>query len=213
MQKSDEGKFFEIMTGLGELYGKEVSSSVMELWFRALEGYDIEAISAAASAHVSNPDNGQFFPKPADIVKMISGTSKDSAFIAWSKVEKAVERVGSYHSVVFDDPIIHKVIQDMGGWIVFGEKTYDEWPFVKNEFITRYQGYKSKSGQIDHPGKLIGIHEANNRKTGHEVAEPVLIGDERAAMKVLEGASNKPALEYKKVSDVMPDLLESKLIK
>lgn len=191
MIKNDDIRFAEIMTGLAEMYGKEISDGAMGLWFEALAHYDIDAISSAASAHVSSPDNGQFMPKPADIIKMIGGTSKDSAFLAWSKVDKAVQRVGNHKSVVFDDPLIHAVISDMGGWISFGEKDGDEWPFVGNEFKSRYQGYKSRGEVPEYNGKLIGLSEANNRTAGFEIAPPVLIGDAVLAKRVLECATGK----------------------
>jgi hypothetical protein len=191
MRDGDDARFSGIITGLAEMYSKEISDGALMLWFEALKAYDIDAISAAASAHVSSPDSGQFMPRPADIIKMIGGTSKDSAFLAWSKVDKAVQRVGNYKSVVFDDPLIHAVISDMGGWISFGEKTEDEWPFIGNEFKSRYQGYKSRGEVPEYNGKLLGLSEANNRTAGFEIAPPVLIGDAVLAKRVLECATGK----------------------
>ena len=51
----------------------------------------------------------------ADILRMMQGTSLDSALSAWAKVDKAVRRVGTYETIVFDDEIIHRVIHDMSG--------------------------------------------------------------------------------------------------
>jgi len=189
--QKDAAQFAMIITGLAEMYRTEISDGAMGLWFQAMQAYDIEAISAAASAHISSPDSTSFMPVPADIIKMIGGTSKDSAFLAWSKVDKAVQRVGNHKSVVFDDPLIHAVISDMGGWISLGEKDEDEWPFIGNEFKARYQGYKSRGELPEYNGKLIGLSEANNRTAGFEIAPPVLIGDAVLAKRVLECATGK----------------------
>lgn len=191
MTKQDAARFAQIITGLSEMYGKEISDGAMALWFEALKAYDIDAISVAASSHVASPDSGQFMPRPADIIKMIGGTSKDSAFLAWTKVDKAVRMVGNHKTVVFDDPLIHAVIGDMGGWIALGEKSDEEWPFIANEFKNRYQGYKSRGEVPEYNGKLIGLSEANNRTAGFEIPAPVLIGDAVQAKHVLECATGK----------------------
>jgi hypothetical protein len=106
-----------------------------------------------------NPDNGQFIPKPADLVKLMQGSTADSAMQAWTKLDFAVRCVGVYASVSFDDPIINVVINDMGGWVKFGTKSVDEWPFVSNEFVKRYRAYKTQNAlprsSPDHlPGRI-----------------------------------------------------------
>lgn len=210
MKEQDKLRFAQILTGLAELYGKEFSRVTMGLWFEALKDYDIEAISAAVSAHVKSPDTGQYLPKPADVVKMIAGTSKESSHIAWTKVDKAVRQVGVNQTVVFDDPLIHRVISDMGGWVALGDKTEDEWPFVANEFQNRYLGYKSRNVSAEYPPKLLGLHDAQNdgiydaswyKERGLQQPPPVLIGDASAARQVLAGGSTRPAIEFTKASE------------
>jgi len=203
MQENDKLKFAEIMTGIGELYNKTISKPFLSIFFEALKEHDIESVVSAISAHVRNAENGQFFPKPADIIRRISGTEKDAAQVAWAKVDKAVRCVGPYSTVVFDDEIIHRVIDDMGGWICLGEKTEKDWPFIANEFRERYHGYKMR-GKIDtYPRRLIGINDAENVCFGPEwygdrglpQPEPVLIGDAGKAVKILEEGSCRPAIE------------------
>ena len=115
MQANDFQKFKEGLQGVMSFYRQEVSDFALDVWWSALKIYDLRAISEAFGKHVANPDNGQFPPKPADIVRMLQGSSQDSALVAWSKVDKAVRSIGLYETVVFDDPIIHRVIMDMGG--------------------------------------------------------------------------------------------------
>lgn len=164
----------------------------------ALKDFGIEAVARGFTAHVQNPDNGQYFPKPADIVKIISGTTRDKSFVAWTKVDKAVRMIGSNQSVVFDDLLINKVIDDMGGWIALGEKSEREWPFIAKDFQERYRGYGEKRELPNGcPRKLIGAHEAENERLGFDIAPPVLIGDQSVAKNILLSAPGKPALEMK----------------
>lgn len=110
-----------------------------------MKPFDLAAVKDALNRHCVNPDNGQFMPKPADVVKLLQGSSQDGALVAWAKVDRAVRQVGTYSTVVFDDPIIHRVVQDMGGWVALGDKREKEWPFVAKEFENRYRGYPMRS--------------------------------------------------------------------
>jgi len=132
---------------------------------------------------------------PADIVQMLQGTTVDSALIAWSKVDRGVRVVGPWRSVAFDDPLIHAVITEMGGWTALGNKEEGDWPFLKNEFSTRYRGYRSRSIVPDYPPVLIGMSEANNSKEGHQWNEPpTLIGNAKTAQNVMLLGTHKPML-------------------
>ena len=145
MNQNDYDDFDETIVAVGEQYGKSLSEGVKMLYWQGLINYDLKAVQQALYRHIRNPDNGQFMPKVADIIRMLQGSTQDSALIAWSKVDKAVRSVGTQVTVVFDDPIIHRVLQDMGGWLALGTKQETEWPFVAKEFENRYRGYKAKN--------------------------------------------------------------------
>ncbi len=194
--KESEIKFSELLSGVAEMYGQSPSPILFELWFNTLKRFDFEAISRAFSTHIQDPDHGKFMPRPADIVRIIEGSGQDSAFLAWTKFEKALGTVGTYESVVFDDPIIHRVVADMGGWTRQGQVTERELPYVKNEFIRRYQEIKSRGVIPEYPPKLVGISEGQNRLSGFldMIPEPVLIGDQAKAQAVLLNGSDQPSL-------------------
>lgn len=183
MDSNDKKAFASLMYALGSLYDMDLENKViLKIWFEALSEYTIEEVGKAVTAYIKSPDFGTYKPKPADIIKMISGTASDNAFLAWSKFIEAVKRVGTYSSVVFDDPIIHRVVDDMGGWCSFGTKTEKELPFVQNEFVSRYRAFRSKPELPTHSKKLVGIIEAENAKEGFEVKQiPVFIGDKKKA--------------------------------
>lgn len=189
MHQSDFDGFVDIIQAVSEQYGKRLSDSVLALYWQGLQDFDLPAVKDALGRHLRNTDTGQFMPKIADIIRMLQGSSQDCAFAAWTKVDKAVRTVGPYESVVFDDPIIHRVLHDMGGWLLLCDKTDDDWPFVAKEFENRYRGFKSKSERIDFPSKLIGLFEKENTAAGRPVKEPLLIGDATKAQKVLTNGS------------------------
>ena len=160
-------RFAALMTALADYYEKSLSKGVLALYWEGLRQYDYEAIEKAAWAHTQLPDEaGRWMPKVSDLNKMLAGRTSDQGQIAWSKVDRAVRTVGPYSSVAFDDPVIHRVIQEMGGWVYMGCKEEKEWPFVAKEFITRYQAYKMTGDTPEHAPYLVGIAEAQNQHSG-----------------------------------------------
>jgi hypothetical protein len=195
MQADDFGAFNDLMTGVYSFYSKEASSFSLDVWWHAMKPYDFDAVRDALGRHCVNPDSGQFLPKPADVVKMLEGSTLDSAVLAWTKVDAAVQRVGTYTTVVFDDALIHRVLDDMGGWIQMGTKTIDEWPFVAKEFQQRYRGYKARRVVPEYPPKLLGIIDRENSLQGYALSTPVLIGIPGSAQAVLAGGSNRSLIQ------------------
>lgn len=195
-----------MLTAVAEVYRPEkpLDASVIAIYWHALEPFDLAAVRKAFDRHVKNPDVGQFMPKPADLIRMLQGSSQDAAFAAWTKVDHAIRQVGTYADVVFDDPIIHRVVQEMGGWIAFGTKTEDEWPFVAKEFENRYRGYRQRSDIPDYPAVLIGIAGAYNRNGGHPLTPPMLIGDAEKASSVVLGGTDRPLVTFTQASKALP---------
>lgn len=190
MKNADKAAFFEMLTVLGDTYGRQLPEGVLMLYWQALQGFELRDVSEAIGAHLRNPDTGQFFPKPADIVRMIEGSTESAAAVAWTKVEQAVKHIGTYRDVVFDDPLIHRVIQDMGGWIQLGTKTIDAWAFVGKDFQARYRAYRQRRVIPDYPPRLIGQANGHNRSHGFALEPPAYVGDhERCALIEQRGRS------------------------
>ena len=202
MTEKDFDEFENVISGVGDLYGKKMSEWGLSIWWESLRNYDLKAIRDALSKHVRNPDSGQFMPKPADVIKMLHGSTVDSALVAWAKVDRAVREVGAYQDVVFDDPVIHRVIEDMGGWIAFGSKTETEWPFTAREFENRYRGYAGRGTTPEYRSVLTGISNAHNQQQGFKTAEPVLIGNAKVAREVMSLGGGK-VLQITRLGEVL----------
>lgn len=203
MQKSDYDNFVDTWTQAWDLYGKSLSPGAVMLAFNALMRYELKAITQALTAHVNDPDSGQFPPKPADVVRLIDGRKDDRAQAAWTKVEQTARRVGQYETVVFDDPIIHCVIQDMGGWIDLCMTAEDELPFKAREFEKRYQGYLLRGGVEDHAKKLTGRTDQTNQASGfgEQKQTPTLAGNAEKATAVHERGGDKQPVAFTKLGD------------
>lgn len=202
MQPEEKERFYTTLTGIADYYGKELSTGTLKLYFEGLRQYDLDAVEKALWAHTQNPDTGQWMPKIADVTKMLQGRTADQAAIAWSKVDAAVRRVGNYQDVVFDDPLIHRTLMDMGGWLQLSGKTEDEWPFVARDFENRYRGYRMRGEVPEYPPVLIGLANAHNGKQGLRTMPPILIGDQARAAQVMAGGSTAPLIEMKSAGEL-----------
>jgi hypothetical protein len=202
MQVDEFQKFHDGIAGVMGFYGKSISRFALDVWWTALKSYELPAVIDAFNRHLANPDAGQFAPKPADIIRMLQGSTQDSALRAWAKVDRAVRSIGTYCDVVFDDALIHRVIQDMGGWIGLGTKTEAEWPFVAKEFENRYRGFRSRNEHPPYAPVLIGIATAHNEPKGFASGKPVLIGNRELAQRVLREGASQPMLGFSSVKRI-----------
>lgn len=200
MTQDDYEDFAGMVGGITELYGRATSEFAITIWWGALRQYDLAAVRQAFDRHVRNPDSGQFAPKPADLIRMMGGTTQDSALVAWAKVDRALRVVGTYRSVAFDDALVHRVLTEMGGWTALGVKTEKEWPFIAKEFENRYRGYRMRNEHPDYPPILVGLAEAQNAQAGFEGEGPTLIGDQEQAHRVIAFGSTQPLLEMRHAS-------------
>lgn len=186
MRRDDFNRFGLAVSACAELYGKTVSEGALTLWWQALEDFDIEAVERAFRAAVKDPDSGQFMPRPADIARKIGGTQADRSLVAWGKVLDAMQRVGAYQSVVFDDGAIHAAIEDMGGWMKVCRSNTDELQFTQKRFTDLHRAYSNRP-DLNYPARLVGEHELTNSLQGQKTAPPTLIGDAEKAKQIADG--------------------------
>lgn len=195
MREEDKAEFAGVVKATLDLYGKEASAPVLRLWWAALDPYSIEEVRHGFTRFVRSPDSGNFPPKPADIIRMVEGTSGDRGMLAWAKVREAIQRVGSYQSVAFDDANIHAVIEDMGGWPKLCVGDDAEMHFRAADFAKRYRMYAERGGPDRFEPYLTGKHEAENRLRGHKTHPPVLIGNPEQCAQVMNAGSQAPKLQ------------------
>jgi hypothetical protein len=170
MQKHEETEFKEIMIGLGEYYGKEITEALTKIYWYDLKLLSIEQFKQAASTHRMNTDSGQFFPKIADLMRQINGTTKqndqqleDKADMAWLTITREVKRVGSYGSLKMEDKQALAAVKSLGGWKFICSKTEAELVWLHKEFIATYKNFERTPVEAL-PDKLPGRVALENHK-------------------------------------------------
>lgn len=208
MTPNDRKKLIQTLTGVHDFYRAPLSEFAVVVWETACETFSVEQVTKALSAHLMDPDRGQFMPKPADVVRQLKGTFGDRGLIAWGKVLDAMQRVGGYESVCFDDPYIHAAIEDAGGWSKCCSGEMKDLPFLQKRFCDSHKAYAIRGDMASCPAKLVGRFELENSAKGHRVTPPVLIGDPRKAMHVLESGSTGPKTQITHIGAGVTKLLE-----
>ncbi len=183
MNSNEKSKFVALLAGVSELYSKKLSSQLLDIYWAALNGYSLQDVKTALERHIMSPDSGQFMPKPADVVRCLRGDSETQALRAWSLVNRAICEIGAYKSVVFDDSIIHIVIEEMGGWVQLCQLHENELPFRAREFEKRYASYVLQP-PLHHPKKLYGLTDQHNAPLGYNNNVLTLVGNRERAKQV-----------------------------
>jgi hypothetical protein len=78
--------------------------------------------------------------------------------------------------VKFKDPVIHAVIEQMGGWSEMGNMLVDDEKWKQKEFERLYPIMEARG---NHPDYLPGRLEVSNEANGfiEHIGSPVLIGE------------------------------------
>ena len=180
----DRKLFLVNMATIGEVFDKQLSDSLLEVYWRILEPFDDSECLTIFKRIVIEL---KFFPKPAEMVSMLRGTGEERAINAWLEALGAVKRFGNYQSVKFSDPAIHSVIQSMGGWPQFALMSVAEEKWKQKEFERLYQVLAENPRHGKHPEYLPGEHEIRNEAMGYDVKPQIgLIGFEREKVRLIK---------------------------
>ena len=183
MKKEDIEKLGKILNVMGVIYERQVSKELIRIYFETLKEYDISEISRAFNLHIRDRERGQFFPKPADLLAQILADEGVLAILAWDKAYEGIKQGAYYDTMIFDDPVIHMTITQMGGWLEFSDLLIKDIPYRRAEFIKLYKHFQKHP--IDAPKRLAGFHEMNNRREGYlkDIPEPLMITGDKKALK------------------------------
>lgn len=170
----DKTKFQPIFLAMCEMYDKEISKELTQMYFSVLEDAGLsDEDFERASKHLLATYKYKNIPKPADFISAVSGDPEAQALFAIQDLEKAMRDHGAYASVTFQDPILGEIVNSFdGGWIGLCESTLDEFTWIKKDFIKLYSAKLSSGNYRREPVALIGRHE----DSGNTNVKPVLIG-------------------------------------
>lgn len=179
MENNDKERFGKLLVTTAELFEKELSPPVINLYFTALKGYAIDQIENALAKTITLC---KFFPKPVEIIEFATGGQgkiEDVAQIQADIVVNTIRKIGTYRSVKFKDTITNAVVLNcFGGWIkICSELLEQNEQWFRKDFVKYYQAYSRQN--IRSNEVLTGYINAENESRGFisHMLEPVLIYD------------------------------------
>jgi len=172
-----ESRMAEILSGLSETYGREVTSTLAKVFSQTLADCDIHAVEKAAWQWIGTE---KWFPTPAGLRELIKGKApsvEDKAIVAWEQVWTAVCKHGAYESVVVDAVAGEVIKSSFGGWVPLCRSTEEE-QWLRKRFVDSYKAHHSPRLEAAPPAKIMGLIEGNNGEQFRQFSsEPVRIGE------------------------------------
>lgn len=180
MENPDKLKCF--LAALGEVYGKEVTTTMAQLYWGALSDYTDEQVDAAIKAGVKKWKCYGRIPTPGEIIDEITGDDDQAAFVAWESLLYAIQTVGRNNSVRFEDGKITRVVLALGGWMEVCNWLNSEMHYRRNEFFKLYKATPASNDAKYLPGLI----ETNNMSRGfiEHIPNPITIGNRHTDMAV-----------------------------
>lgn len=166
MNDSDKKAFAQQMMIAAEIFDKPVSKEKLQIYFAALKQYPIEAVVHGLQQHLVDPAHGDFFPKPADIVRHINGvqaSAEDKAELAWMQVESAIRSVGSYGNLDLEDKQALAAVKSLGSWKDLCMTDSDKMQWKRKQFIEAYMTFENTPTELL-PHNLPGIADMHNQR-------------------------------------------------
>ena len=192
---SSTSELTKLLFMTADYYKETLSEGDINLWLRDLSPFSFDDILSAFGKWRQSSDR---MPKISNIVEIIRGSEEDLALAALIKVESAMSRYGSYATVVFDDPIIHAVIPELGGWVRTCRLSENEFTWWKKDFRERYQHHLRYGTLTNLPPKLLGIFDEKNLLFGEKPQKPKVVGNYEKAIGWVSKLSNPESLSWLK---------------
>lgn len=211
MNNSDRREFGEMWRAVRAEYGQEVTKTGLSLAFAVLERFTLEEVKAGIAMHMSDTNNGQYKIQTAHVIANIEGRGDERAGVAWSKLYRAIGAVGSYADVVFDDAIIHAIVENEGGWVKVCLMVEDDLKYMQARFHKQYVQLVSKSGVFSYPKILSGTINLDRKSRGLELDPPATIGEVNQCRLVYRnGADVTLEINHPKSVSSIVQLIENK---
>jgi hypothetical protein len=161
----DKVKFKKCMAMMGEVYNKDITSVLSDVYWSALQcvsDVDADRVFKRAVTEL------KWFPKPAELLEMSGnrGTIEDQATVQAYLVLDTIRAVGAYMSVKFADPVTNAVIARMyGNWPKACELLEKDTKWFVKDFVTTYRAFAT-TGQRSN-SHLAGLAETYNNASGN----------------------------------------------
>lgn len=145
MQANDFPRFQAVMTGMAELYQRELSAPLMDAYWLALTDWPLSEFEAAAGQLMKTEE---FMPKPVAFNKLRKA-GRQTAGEAWIRVLEyarhgynvnGLQWANGGGSVGPDDPLVRRAVAAIGGYKAIAMSETDKTHFLERRFCEHFEG-------------------------------------------------------------------------
>ncbi len=140
-------EYIKFISEMFDDYGKKLTGLATKEWVDVGEKYGFENVCKIILSLRASPDATGFIIRVSEIEKALVGTKKDRASLAWAKLMSIIDKC-SARRFVFDDPIIHAVVESMGGMDAVCTWTLDALSFKETEFCKHYEMFEKSPAAL-----------------------------------------------------------------
>lgn len=151
MTNNDRAAFAALLADVFGFYREPLSDFAVSVWWESCKTFELRAVRLAMTGHATDPERGQFIPKPADVIRQLRGTTKDEALTAWQRVIGQVGHVGRYGTPRLSEAE-SVALGAIGGWQRLCNSQEDELGHLAREFCANFQAIEATERRQD----LIG---------------------------------------------------------
>lgn len=140
MNNENKKEFASLWTAMAEKYSKPMSKAVLALEFETLKPYPLEAVQAAAMAHMRE---SKWMPQASELIERMNPpkTAKE----VWQEVFAMIgqvdpdtgEQYSSYHAPKFDE-VTATALRNIGGWRAVCQTPLEEQQWLQKRFEEHY---------------------------------------------------------------------------
>lgn len=169
MTPDDRKLFAAILTGFAELKGKQLSHAALDLYWNAMQGWNIGDFRTAANHLIRTCE---FMPTPKDF-EDLRRAAKQTAAEAWAQVLANVKG-SQYRNGVTVGGIADDAVRAIGGYQAVGMCDIEKLHFLEKQFRDIYDGMDATHDTRKAVPQLVNgtlkriMDEANKRAASGE---------------------------------------------
>lgn len=137
MKNEDRQAFVEVVLGFAELKGRQLSAPAIELYWRSLQHWPLEAFRKAAS-HLLR--TCEFMPTPKDFedLRKAGRPTPSEAWVTAISSARSAWTPQGYFGGTSGDPLIDRAVRAIGGYAVIAQSDEDKLHFLERRFSEAY---------------------------------------------------------------------------
>lgn len=185
--------FFEYLTGLETYYSNpsDVNPLILkysnDLEVRIMEKYFSDRgfndwMNLFQRVIIRHSKKFKTLPDLTVMVECLGSEKSKVEHKAHSVYSELEHKANPYHTFITDDPACESALQSIGGWYNFCNRSVDEAPFMRKDFINAYIRAVDIGFRVSKPHVFVGIHGETP-----EHPKTIFIGNRETVLKSLPG--------------------------